>query len=287
MKITVGSQVDVMNERYVINENNRIKRKDYMVNLNGSVMYEMRKDEFIVLYDLIIAKMNEMEHTMDYIVYSIANVTRHGATLSKLNQKQHAMEKTKQIVEASKAIHKNMVGLVKSVEYLIQLSDESEKEYARSLYYWLKPERKKLLSRNQSLQIQSMKTLEELKALDDCISEGLGLFGLNRLYENALGALQELCELRKVRNSIWAESNGLGAGLYNQIASDMQILFVGLEGMARVSNESQKEYQKLCNEIKKLLVSAGAAVKSRATRRENEKLENKDVDVSPVVGEKD
>lgn len=250
-------------------------KKKYMVNLNGSIMYEMRKDELVVLYYSIVEQLEQIEHTMDYIVYAIENVRRHDLILSKLSQNYKTKEITNLIVESRKSIHSNMMGLIKIVESLVCLPG-ARQICAKKLNYWLKPERKNILSRNQGKQILSMRDLDEAKLQDKGIDDALVLFGLDRFYKNAQDAAKELSKLRDQRNNLWAASHGLSEGLYDQIASDMQILFVGLEGAAHVAGMQQQEYLDLCREIKKLLVSASAAVKARATRKENEKLESKD-----------
>lgn len=265
----------------------KIKRP--VVKLNISFVLKLTNKEFETLMYRIITRLGEVEIGDDKIVAAIENANMHMPILTELGQNLKAHPLTEEVNTMSSECRDNLLSIRFGIESFDKAGSESKKAAAKILKQWIKKERRDLGTRSKGRQVAAVNRLKAGVAKSESIEQALAELELTERFETAARLCERIENLSLVRDRDRYEIKKLRdqrkAMCYEDLGLVTTLLSVNANQNRDEENALENVFYNICLDIKSLLDSTHAILKSRNTRYVNEKASLEDEPDQNVGGE--
>lgn len=263
--------------------------KQSKIKFNYSYVYKLTNKEFETLVYRMITRLDVVEFNDDQIVELISNAKRHLPILTELGHDLKAHPLTEEINRLSNECRDELISLKLGIDSFKRGGSQNKRNASKILNQWIKQEREDLGKRARARQVASVNRLKSGAAKSESVNDALSLLELTERFETATTLCQRIEQLSLIRDRDRNEIRKMREQRRTMCYEDLVVITTILSNRAnRNYNEegvTENSFYDICLDIKSLLDSTHAILKSRNTRYVNEKASLEDEPDQNVGGE--
>lgn len=248
------------------------------IQLTAAALRHMTNKQFFKVYDNINTRFEEQDFEDTHILFLHNNVKRHGKSIDLLRNWTSAHDATEIAQGLMSDSREILRGIRDGVYSFERLANASKRATVQLLKGWLKEVEREMVSRTKRDFFYAVSVLKSRLDEDPDLVEALEEINLMEPFITVTTNLNAIEALDMIREEDRSKGKETRRDFRKLVVNDIQMLFNGVSTFANIIWEDRDMYYDFCLSLEAYLVVEWALHKADATRRENEKEKDGDIE---------